>query len=229
MKKIPVMMSVLLVVMTSAALQFMPQRVPVHYGFSGDIDNWGSKYTYLWLSIGILSVSLIFTAIISGLEKKVRITEDEKLRERITGNLKVTEICGITMVGILFCVQSFMLYKACAESHAGAAYLELDTMKVTAALLSIQMIILANYMPKCKRGGSVGFRLKWTEYNDTTWNKGNRFAAWAMMVSGVFSLVTSILTGGLAATILMLLYLTAAIIVSSVYAHRVYDEEVRRS
>ena len=35
--------------MTLIWLQFLPDRVPIRYSFSGAIDAWGSKWTYLIL------------------------------------------------------------------------------------------------------------------------------------------------------------------------------------
>lgn len=47
MKKIMWLLSLVPLIITAAALQFLPESVPMHYNMAGQIDRWGSKYENL--------------------------------------------------------------------------------------------------------------------------------------------------------------------------------------
>ena len=44
MKKAMWIISIISIILTAVALQFMPDSVPMHYNAAGEIDRWGSKY-----------------------------------------------------------------------------------------------------------------------------------------------------------------------------------------
>lgn len=44
MKKLMWIVSVIPLLFTAVALQFMPDTIPMHSNFAGEIDRWGSKY-----------------------------------------------------------------------------------------------------------------------------------------------------------------------------------------
>ena len=47
MKRIMWAISVISLAGTAVVLQFMPEKVPMHYDLAGNIDRWGSKYENL--------------------------------------------------------------------------------------------------------------------------------------------------------------------------------------
>ena len=44
--------------MTLAALPYLPQQIPAHYGFGGQVDRWGSKYEALILPVIVIVFGL---------------------------------------------------------------------------------------------------------------------------------------------------------------------------
>ena len=47
MKKIMWLLSLVPLIITAVALQFLPESVPMHYNMAGQINRWGSKYENL--------------------------------------------------------------------------------------------------------------------------------------------------------------------------------------
>ena len=41
---------------TLFALPFLPEQIPAHYGFGGQVDRWGSKYETLILPIFVSAI-----------------------------------------------------------------------------------------------------------------------------------------------------------------------------
>ncbi len=90
----------------------------------------------------------------------------------------------------------------------------------------IMFIVLRNFMTKAKRNGVVGVRTVWSMHNDDTWRKSNRFGARCIMLSGLLTIITTVYTTGMTATILMLIYILLAAVVAVIYSKKVYDQEV---
>jgi uncharacterized membrane protein len=84
---------------------------------------------------------------------------------------------------------------------------------------------MGNYMPKTKRNSIVGMRIIWSMYNDVTWQKTNRFAAYAMMVSGIVTALCGLILGGMISLFVLLGAMVIALVISSVYSYSVYKKE----
>ena len=87
-------------------------------------------------------------------------------------------------------------------------------------------MIIGNYLPKARKNSLVGLRTVWSMYNDTTWTKSNRFAAGTFIVTGVLTMVTSLLASSAAATSLMLGYLAISAVLTTFYSYKVYKTEL---
>lgn len=59
--------------------------------------------------------------------------------------------------------------------------------------LGALMIVMGNYMPKCKQNRTMGFKLRWTLANEENWNKTHRFGGRVMVIAGVLLMLTALL------------------------------------
>lgn len=204
-------------------LQFLPDRVPMHYDFAGNIDRWGSKWENLLLPGIVLVMGVICWLVTrSGLRKAAA---DEKQKAHAEANVKVVRIVMVA-TGLFFTVlQAFLLYKAgqAAASDATENSVEID--RVTTACMGILFLVLGNYMPKAKRNSLVGFRCGWTMFNDLTWQKSNRFSGLALMLAGLATVACAVFLPKGWAVPGMLVTLTTAMIACLVYAAKVYHAE----
>ncbi len=228
MKKITWLMAFLTLIFTSIVLQFMPNKIPTHYDINGNIDAYGSKYLYLIIPIIIIATTSFLNFLGNKFKRKANNSEDEKTIAEANSNAKVFNIVSLA-VTILFSVTLFVaLYNAYFSVNAGIEYCEVDELKLTTILLGVLFIVSGNYLPKTKLNGDIGLRISYSMYNDNTWRKSNRFAAIAIMMTGVLSIVTTAFVNGIVSVIMLLFYLFVAIIVMIIYAHKVYKEEVNK-
>ena len=88
-------------------------------------------------------------------------------------------------------------------------------------------IVLGNFMPKTRSNSTIGVRTKWSMYNDNTWRKSNRFGAVALMVAGVLTIVTAVFVKSSVGEVLAaVVYIILAAVITTVYSHRVYVQEL---
>ncbi len=229
MKKTPWIISALVAIITAVAIQFMPDEIPAHYNLSGEIDRFGSKYELLIYPAVIFIMNIFFVVIRKDFEKKALNATDEKTSAQCFSNIKVISITAVVITLFQTALHISSMIKAYNISRSGVENLEIDSMKITCFLMGIMFVVCGNFLPKTKNNGTIGLRVSWSMYNDTTWNKSNRFAGIALMVSGVVTMISCAFAGGIGIIILMLVYLTVAVIASVVYAHKIYNEEISKT
>ena len=222
MKKAMWIISVLNLGITAVVLQFLPESVPMHFNVAGAVDRWGSKYENLLLPAIVLALSLFLHLIIFLFEKKAAGASTDKEKAAARSNTKVIKIIGVSIVSMFTVLQGFLLYNA----YVGGSQSSFNFGKITCILCGILFVVLGNFMPKLKRNYLLGFRIKWSMYNDTTWMKSNRFAAIAMVAAGIATILSSLFANESLVIILTLAYLMIAALVSTVYAYTVYKQEL---
>lgn len=212
---------------TAAVLPLMPERVPMHYNAAWEIDRWGSKYENLLLPLMTVGMALFFAALASYYERKSKENAEDKESVQAASNAKVMWIVGAAVTVFFTAMQGMILYAAYhGAASDGSAQAE-NISRVTFVLTGALYIVLGNYMPKARRNSTVGMRVSWSMYNDSTWRKCNRFGGIVMMLTGVATMVTALLADVLPTVFLMLGYLMAATAIMLVYARRVYRAEIR--
>ena len=227
MKKAMWIISFIPLALTAAALQFLPDTVPMHYDLAGNIDRWGSKYEELILPAVAIVLALLWTLMIRYYQKKAAISAEEKERAGALSNAKVLGIVGAAVAAFFTVLQGYNLYRAYADAKAGSQTAAVDISRVACIVLGLLLIVLGNFMPKTRTNSVVGFRTSWSMYNDNTWRKSNRFGAIALIAAGVLIIVTAIFVKSAAGCIAAMLgYMCLAAAASAVYAYRVYKEEL---
>ena len=222
MKKMTWAIAVLPMLITAAAINFLPEKVPTHYGAAGDPDRWGSRFELFIFPVLILLIVGMMELFAHLAENETRFSQ-KKNRPAGKENAAVFRKTATISAVIMCVVQIIFIIKACA--YGKVDNLDIDLNRATCLIMGIMLVAVSNYMPKTRRNSNIGFRCSWSLYNDTTWQKSNRFAAVAMTVAGLCAIISSSFAGGLAAIMLLLGYVMAGTVISLVYAKKVYDEE----
>ena len=209
------------ILITAVSVQLMPEKIAMHYNAAGKADRLGSKYESFILPVIIVLMAAFWEYLAYRLKKKVGRGDDERAKAHADSNAKVIDIIALCTTAMLALMQLAFVIR----SVKGLEYSDMNELSITSALMGILFILLGNIMPKTKPNGSVGLRIKWSMYNDITWQKSNLFAGKALMAAGAVSFITALLVKGAVSVILLLVYLFAALIISSIYAKKIYNEQ----
>ena len=213
---------------TLIVLSFMPDVVPVHFGFNGVADRWGSKYEMLIMP-GVMALMLgIWFVIDLTTGKKMLNSPDEKERAEAQSNIKVMNIT-FTVISVMFLILNFAFLYLSYSQLDGVTALNIDILKITVVVMGIAFTVMGNFMPKAKSNSTVGFRLPWTRYNDVTWQKCNRMAGIVSVIQGIILILSGIIFSGGAAMIIMLIALCISLPILTIYAYLVYQDEVKKN
>lgn len=168
------------------ALQFLPEQIPAHYNFDGQVDRWGSKYETLTFPV----VTVTMGCIMLGIAKY-----SAKHEESGKNNEKTCIIAGIVSLVIFNAMTGFFLY-ADFNGVENLSSEEIDFNRISFGILGIGMIILGNVSPKLRMNSLIGLRTSWSMKNETTWKKSQRFGGISLIVGGAVMIVISLLTQG---------------------------------
>ena len=209
---------------TLICLSYMPDIVPVHFDIHGVADRWGSKYENLLMPGCMAAMIALWFGVDSGFRKTIKQSTDEKAVAEAKANIKVLNVT-FTAVSVMFTFLNFSILYMCASQIDGFVGQEIDIMKIVTILLGASFILLGNVMPKARNNATVGFRLPWTRFNDVTWQKCNRVAGIAMVVSGALSIIAGLVFDGMLAITAMLFITFLTITAITIYAYEVYRKE----
>ena len=119
-----------------AALPFLPEQIPAHYGFDGQVTRWGSKYE----SLIFPAMAVLLGLIMIGLAKI-----SAKQEENGSNNEKMCLTTGIAVLALFDAMTAYFLYTD-FQAVDNLSSMALDVNQLMFGLLGISMIILGNIM-----------------------------------------------------------------------------------
>ena len=158
----------------------LPDIIPAHFDFNGNVDRWGNKIESLLLPLIILLLTIVMHFTINSIEKKALKASSEKELMEMNSVIKVMKFIAI-LENIIFGILNCLLLICFMRKEINTA----SIMKYSLMLIGIMLIILGNYTSRVKRNTLVGFRMSYSLYNDITWLKSNRFASKVMVIDGI--------------------------------------------
>lgn len=215
MKKLYAVMMTLVAVSAvgSAVLMvLMPNTVPAHYNFAGEIDRWGSKYENLIFP----AITVLVGAAVAFIAKKT----EKAVPKRVLLWTGVCSILLLNVVGFYFMLRDLSAVPEMSTNVADNA------VKLMSIGVGIMFIILGNLMPKVKRNGLFGLRTSWSMENDEIWNKSQRFGGKAAVVCGFATVFASIFVPAGWCIVLLIVFTAAFAVVSVAASHKYYNEYI---
>lgn len=214
-------------VFTAALYRSLPDTMPMHYDIHGNVDRWGSKNELIIIVAIFLAVIAFMAFQVRSFEKKAENADDEKAKAGFINNAKVTAITGLICSAFMAVVYVFINLAGAKMVSEGGHTISMDITRIICVGMGIMFIAMGNYIPQTRRNSIIGIRCTWTQYNDITWSKSNRFASYLVVAAGVITIILALamanIMNALLISVVLMLVISA---VSLVYAHKVYVEEV---
>lgn len=152
----------------------LPEMLPTHWNFKGEIDGYTSKFS----AIVYLPLILFAATLFSGFVTK----EDPKNAENKPKIIRLSLIMLPIFSNILVISSMYI-----------ALGNKLNITMLIKLFIALIFIILGNYMPKLKRNYTIGIKTPWTLHDDEIWQKTHRLGGKIMILQGLLILVTLLL------------------------------------
>lgn len=170
-----------MVITTVAVLWFLPDTIPAHYGISGEVDRWGSKYeSFILPGISLVfGVAMLLGAWISG----------RSSRKEVEQGSRIFVIAGNVSLAVFNVMTLFFLYTSWTQMEYLEGVPEIG-LRILFAVIAIMLLVLGAVMPQVKQNAWFGVRTKWTMQSVSVWEKSQRFGGRLFMGAALLCLAS---------------------------------------
>lgn len=173
---LPILLILFSVISSGIMFSNMPERIPIHWNFKGEIDNWESSLNHvLIMNIVIIGIYLLFIFLPYIDPRKKRYEQFKKIYHIFKN------IILVFMVGIFFL------------TNLNAMSYNININVCIPLAVGILFIIIGNYMGKIKTNWFMGIRTPWTLSSEEAWNKTHRLGGKLFILSGFLIAIDGLL------------------------------------
>ncbi len=223
-KIMPIIAAVSLIA-AAAAMNFLPDEVPINYNIVGEVGGRGSKYwLFLFPFIAVIS-AVVWCIYIRARQKRLSVA-DEKTVARIHNNGKVLYVVLLAYEVFVLIGQGVMTVHliSMGENNSGAMPNELSS--ALCGVLGMLYIVIGNIIPKARLGAVLGVRTVWSMKNDKAWQYSNRFGGGMLVAAGVLIVAESLVFRGMTVFYIMISILAVAVAATVIYSYYAYKKSV---
>ncbi len=148
----------------------LPEKLPTHWNFAGEIDGWSGKaFAVVFIPLIMLAFHLVCTVATSCDPKT------QNFNGKVFG--LVLWICPVLS---LLCTTA---------TYSAALGFDVRVEFIIPLFMGILFLIIGNYLPKCKQNHTIGIKIPWTLGNEDNWNKTHRLAGFIWTVGSLVIIV----------------------------------------
>ncbi len=223
--KIMLFIAAVSLIAAAAAMNFLPDEVPINYNVVGEVSNNGSKYWLFLFPIIAFIATVVWSIYIRAREKKLSIA-DEKTAARMKNNGSVLFVILIAYEVFTLVGQAVMTVYliSMGEDNGGAMPAELCS--VMCCLLGALYVVVGNIIPKARLGAVLGVRTRWSMKNERAWQYSNRFGGAALFAAGVLIIAESLIFRGMTVLYIMVGIIAVAVTATVIYSYHAYKKSV---
>ena len=143
----------------------LPDRMPTHWNVSGEIDSWSSK-PFAVFGLPLILLAAQWLCLLGTAADPKKENHSDKVLQLV-----------IWIIPVLSVVLHVLTYAA-VLGHG--VRMEM----IMPVLVGLILVIMGNYLPKCKQNYTIGIKIPWTLNSEENWNRTHRMAgrlwvAWA--------------------------------------------------
>jgi uncharacterized membrane protein len=174
------------VIASVVAYPSMAERVPTHWNMQGEVDGWSSRFVVAWVIPLVMATMLVIFRILPHIDP--RRANYEKFRGAYD---------AIVITIMVFMTGLHMLLLASATGS------EVPIARVIPAAVGAFFMVLGVLLPRAHPNWFIGIRTPWTMTSDVAWERTHRLGGTLFLLSGVLTVLASVVTPRQAAWVLI--------------------------
>ena len=181
----------------------LPEQVPMHWGPSGEVDGYSSRGMFVFI-LPVVMLAFHWLCMI--------VTSADPKKKNHTDKTMTLVLWIIPVIEIMLSIITYMTvlgYGVRVEI-------------IVPAFMGLLLVVIGNYLPKCKQTYSVGIKIPWTLNSEENWNKTHRLAGWVWTICGALIVATAF-TG---IFWLPLLFLLPMILIPVLYSYSLHRKGI---
>ncbi|MCF6093981.1 SdpI family protein [Microaerobacter geothermalis] len=189
----------------------LPDQIPSHWNLSGEVDDYLSKDTLLFLIPGInLGMFFLFLLL-------PKIDPSKNNYSLFIGSYTIVRW---SIHVLLIFLQLFTVLNGVRVGRGEAS---LDASLFVPIAVSFLFIIIGNYMGRFRHNYFIGIRTPWTLANESVWQKTHRLGGKLFVLTGIIGL-SGIFFDPAVKAILLFTPLMISVIMITVYSYLLYKK-----
>ena len=184
----------------------LPEQVPIHFNTAGEADGWGSRAFAVFALPGIL-LGLHWLCMLGSL---LGDPKAENLQGKVfTLVLWICPILSVLLMALVYC---------------SALGMDVNVEVIAPLLVGLLMVLIGNWLPKCRQTWTLGIKLPWTLADEENWNRTHRFAGPVWVACGLVIMACGLIGGAFLWGIVAVL--VVAVAVPAAYSFLLYRGKV---
>ena len=163
-------------ILVAAFYARLPDEVPMHWGFDGEIDRYGGK-NELWLMAALGPLFALLFQFLPRLDPRKR--NYEKFQ-------KYYDAFGVVITAFVAVMMGIALLESFRPGTVSMG-------RVISALVGLLFLFLGNLMGKVKPNFFMGIRNPWTLSDPDVWNRTHRLGGGLFFLAGLATAVSAVL------------------------------------
>ena len=176
----------------------LPEQIPTHFNAAGEVDGYGSK-AFAVFGLPLMLVAFQWLCAVGSLKMDPKAKNLEGKVFSLV--LWIIPVLSIVMNALVYCT---------------ALGMNMNVQIIVPLLMGLLMVIIGNWLPKCKPTWTLGIKLPWTLADEDNWNRTHRFAGPVWVVCGLVIMLCALIGGAF-------LWVIAAALVVMIAAPTVYS------
>lgn len=157
----------------------LPEQFPIHFNAAGEVDGWSSK-AFGVFGLPLILVALQWLCVMGSLKMDPKA---ENLEGKVFSLvLWIIPVLSIVLNALVYCT---------------ALGMSMNVQIIMPLLIGLLMVIIGNWLPKCKQTYTLGIKLPWTLADEDNWNRTHRFAGPIWVVCGMVIMVCGLIGGAM--------------------------------
>ncbi|MGD9142670.1 MAG: SdpI family protein [Dehalococcoidia bacterium] len=165
---VPLLLIAAMFVLAVIAWPDAPDRIPIHWGLSGEPDNYAGK---VW---GLFGPPVIAAGIYTLFFIMPRIDPRKRNYERFWSKYLIIRTVIITVLAAIHVV-----------TFLWAIGTEVNMNIMVPMIIGFLLVLIGNYLGKLRSTWFVGIRSPWTLSSEESWNKTHRLGGWVFVIFGL--------------------------------------------
>ena len=155
----------------------LPEQFPIHFNYAGEVDGWSSK-AFAVFGLPLILVGLHLLCALGSLKSDPKAKNLEGKPFMLV--LWIVPVLSIVLSALMYCT---------------ALGMDMNVQIIIPLLVGLLLVIIGNWLPKCKPSWTLGIKLPWTLADEDNWIRTHRFAGPIWVVGGMVIIVCALIGG----------------------------------
>jgi uncharacterized membrane protein len=171
---IPIGVVLLMALFTMVVMPGLPDQIPSHYDFKGNVDHVDQTVSFIWTFAGVLIGLYLILTFIPRIDPFWK-----RFKERYSVFLVLRDCMMVCMLAFYVVILMSAKSGHLNETGMGLAF-------------GLIFILFGNYMPRLPRNFFFGIRTPWTLASDEVWKRSHAVGGWLWVMAGLIIIIMSL-------------------------------------